>query len=52
MGEGDAARYGSKSLACLGGGAGFVGGGDTVLRGLALTFKGIGCAISKSVFQG
>jgi hypothetical protein len=52
MGEGGAVRYGSKSLSDLGGGAGFVGGGDTVLRGLVLAFRAAGCAISKSVFQG
>jgi hypothetical protein len=52
MGECDAAWYESESLDGLGGGAGFVGGGETSFRGLVLALKATGCAISKSVFQG
>lgn len=42
MGKGDVARYGSKSLAGLGGGAGFSGGGDMGFRGLVLALGGAG----------
>ena len=51
LGKGDAERGRPKSLEVFGGGAGFVGGGDTRLRGLEFIFNGTGWAVSGSSSQ-
>ena len=51
LGKGDAERGRPKSFEVLGGGAGFVGGGDTRLRELVFIFNGTGWAGSGSSSQ-
>ena len=51
MGKGDVERERPKSLEVFGGGAGFVGGGDTRLSRLVFIFNGTGRTGSSSSSQ-